>query len=327
MIILSEQEIKQHYRMSDAYMDLKNGIVAMQKEQIESPLRTVIDIPEFEGSALYMPSADFSAQTTAAKVVTIFPQNPQIGKPTTQGVLLLSDATNGEHICLMDASYLTRLRTGGLSAIGTNKLAKKDVKVLGAIGTGEMAFEQVLGVLEVRPIEEIILFNRTKEKAEQFKQRLEEFGLKQQVHVVTNVDELVTSVDIINCATRSNDPVFSGKLLKPGTHINGVGSYLPHMREVDLATIQKVDKLIVDDLHGAKEEAGELIHAAKETDWDFSQIIGELKTIDINDDLIRTSDEEITFFKSVGAAYFDLIVANGTYKQMKKINIGQQVQL
>src|SRR5699024_8748884 len=184
LIILSEEEIQKNYGMHDAYQDMKNGIIAMQQGAIKNPFRTVIDIPDYEGSALYMPSADFSEQTTATKVVTIFPQNPQVDKPTTQGVLLLSDATNGEHICLMNASYLTRLRTGALSAVGTNKLARKDSKVLGAIGTGGMAFEQVLGVLEVRPIEEIILFNRTKKRAELFKEKLEEFGVTQNIQIV-----------------------------------------------------------------------------------------------------------------------------------------------
>lgn len=327
MIILSEQEIQKNYYMSDAYKDLQKGIIAMQQGKIYNPPRTVIDFPDYEGSALYMPSADLSRETSATKVVTIFPHNPQHGKPTTQGVLLLSDATNGEHVCLMGASYLTRLRTGGLSAIGTNKLARKDSKVLGVIGTGGMAFEQVLGVLEVRPIEQILLFNRTKEKAEQFKIRLEKFGISKEIIVLSNVDELVNKADIINCATRSNDPVFNGSLLKEGTHINGVGSYLPHMREVDLMTIQKCSKIIVDDLHGAKEEAGELIHAAKVSDWDFSDIYGELKAVDMNDELVRTSDVEITFFKSVGAAYFDLIVANGTYQKAKALNIGRKIDI
>lgn len=327
MIILSEEIIQKHYGMDEAYQDLQKGIIAMQKGAIENPFRTVIDVPEYEGSALYMPSADFSEQKTATKVVTIFPQNPQAGKPTTQGVLLLSDATNGDHVCLMNASYLTRLRTGGLSAIGTNKLARKNAKVLGVIGTGAMAFEQVLGVLEVRSIEEIVLYNRTKERAQQFEEQLKQFGVKQSIRIVSNVDDLVVQADIINCATRSNDPVFDGKLLRPGTHINGVGSYLPSMREVDLTTIQKADKIIADDLHGVKEEAGEFIYAARETDWTFENIYGELKEIEMSDTLIRESDAEITFFKSVGAAYFDLIVANGTYKKASTLNIGQQVQL
>src|SRR5690625_6135146 len=118
-------------------------------------MRTVMEIKEHEASALYMPSADTSENKSATKVVTIFPKNPLINKPTTQGVLSLSDASNGEHLSTMDASYLTRLRTGALSAIGTHKLAREDANVRGVIGTGAMAFEQYLGVLEVLNIEQI----------------------------------------------------------------------------------------------------------------------------------------------------------------------------
>lgn len=327
MIILSEEQIKANYGIKEAYADIKKGIIAMQEGKITNPFRTVLDFPDYEGSALYMPSADFTEQRTATKVVTIFPQNPKVNKPTTQGVLLLSDATNGEHVCLMNASYLTRLRTGALSAVGTAKLSRKDAKVLGAIGTGGMAFEQVLGVLEVRDIESILLFNRTIEKAQTFKQKLIDFGITQPIKVLDNVDDLVRNADVINCATRSETPVFDGDLLHPGTHVNGVGSFLPHMREVDQTTIEKTSFIVVDDLHGVKEEAGEFIHADKTTNWSFDDIFGELQELDMNDELLRTTNQEITFFKSVGAAYFDLIVANGTYNKAIKQGVGQPVEL
>lgn len=329
LLILSEKEIQQHYVMKDAYEDMKRGIIAMQHGDILNPFRTVIDIPDYDGSALYMPSADFSEQKTATKVVTIFPHNPQTGRPTTQGIMLLSDATNGEHVCMMNASYLTRLRTGALSAIGTKKLARKNAQILGVIGTGGMAFEQVLGVLEVRDMEKILLFNRTEARAYEFKQRLQAFGVTLPIQVVKRVDELVQTADIINCATRSNDPVFDGKGLLPGTHINGVGSYLPTMREVDVATIERSSIIVVDDMEGIKEEAGELIHAdhSKNSKWAFADIYGELTSLEMNEEVLRTADDEITFFKSVGAAYFDLIVANGTYKKAQALGLGQTIKL
>src|SRR5699024_6844610 len=193
-------------------------------------------------------------------------------KPTTQGVLLLSDASNGEHVSVMNASYLTRLRTGALSAIGTNKLARRDAKVLGVIGTGAMAFEQVLGVLQVRPIERIVLYNPTEAKAYAFKERLIAFNVEIPIEIVKTSDDILAESDIINCSTRSNEPVFNGELLREGTHVNGVGSFLPHMKEVDLETIKKANYIVVDDLESVKEEAGELIYAAEETDWSFDHV-------------------------------------------------------
>lgn len=313
--------------MHDAYNDLIKGIIRYQQGKINNPGRTVMEFEEHEASALYMPSADTSENKSATKVVTIFPKNPLVNKPTTQGVILLSDASNGEHLSIMNASYLTRLRTGALSAIGTNKMARQDARVLGVIGTGAMAFEQVLGVLEVRSIERIVLYNPTEAKAHAFKERLINFGVELPIEIVQTSDDILAESDIINCSTRSNEPVFNGELLREGTHVNGVGSFLPHMREVDLETINKADYIVVDDLESVKEEAGELIYAAAETDWSFEKVHGELADLEMNDDLIRTNDNEITFFKSVGTAYFDLIVGSGIYNKALKLNVGQNIEI
>lgn len=327
MLILSEEEIQQNYVMKDAIRDVRAGLTAKNNGLIENPQRIVIEVPEYEASSLNMPSVDLSNNMFSMKVVTIFPQNPKLGKPTTQGVLLLSDATTGEHKCLMDASFLTRLRTGALSGIGTEKLSREDSRVLGVIGTGGMAFEQVLAMLEVRDIETMVLFNRTEATAHEFKKKLNDFGVEIPMTVVDDVKEVMAQADIVCCSTRSTDPVFDGNDLRAGTHINGVGSYLPTMREVDLTTIQKASKIVVDDLASIKEEAGELLYAEKESDWSFSDVYGELRDIHDHDGLVRENEEEITFFKSVGTAYFDLVVAIGTYKKAVELGIGQKVKL
>lgn len=327
MLILSETDIQKNYFMEDALADLKRGLISKKAGSVTSPHRTVLDIPKYDASTLYMPSADLSQEVASVKVVSIFPENPAKGGQTTQGVLMLTDAKNGEHICMMNASYLTRLRTGALSGIGTEKLARTNSRVLGVIGTGAMAFEQVLGVLEVREIDRILLFNRTLEKAEKFKEKLIEFGVHQKIVFVQTVDEVVHSADIICCSTRSNEPVFNGSLLTNGTHINGVGSYLPQMREVDIVTIRRASKIIVDDLAGVKREAGELIHANKESDWRFSDIYAELSDLSDDGHLLREAEEEITFFKSVGAAYFDLVVAKGIYRKAKEMGFGNEMEM
>lgn len=326
MLLISDNDIKQNYLMADALKDLKKGLLSKNKGLIMSPQRTVLGFPDYDASALYMPSADLVNNISAIKIVSIFPHNPKEGKSTTQAVLVLTDTTNGEHLCTMSATYLTRLRTGALSGSATDKLARKRSTTLGVIGTGEMAFEQVLGVLEVRDITHIYLYNRTSKKAQIFKQKLIDFGVAKDIEVVDSVNEVVENVDIICCSTRSKDPVFNGSILKDGTHINGVGSYLPNMREVDLTTIQRASKIVVDDLHGIKEEAGELIYAHNKGDWNFSNIHSELCEI-TEDKQIRETDDEITFFKSVGAGYFDLIIAIGVYKKMQLLKMGSNVPL
>lgn len=327
MKIINEQQIQQSYKMSDAIEDVTALLHAKQQGKIDNPHRTVIDFPERQASALYMPSADKQEELAGVKVVTIFPDNPKQGQPTTQGVILLSDATNGEHVAMMTASYLTRLRTGALSAIATDHLARKDSRVLAVIGTGAMAFEQVLGVLEVRDIETILLFNRTEEKAVRFKEQLEAFGVQVCIEIAKSAKQAVEAADVIACATRSTEPVFDGNDLKPGTHINGVGSYLPHMREMDETTIARADKIVADDLAGVQGEAGELIHAANAGNWSFDQLHAELTELATGQRSGRETDEEITFFKCVGAAYFDLAVAKGVYRKAQNHYFGTSVEL
>lgn len=329
MKIINEKEIKNCYLMSDAIQDVREILAAMTAVKVNSPHRTVIEFPSRSASVLYMPSADQAKEIASVKIVSIFPENPSQGMPTTQGAMLLTDTSNGEHIALMNASYLTRLRTGALSGIATDLLAKKDTKVLTVTGTGAMAFEQVLGVLEVRSLEKIHLVNPTLSKAASFGERLRDMGVKQTitVHSIDNLSSIVQQADVICCSTRSETPVFDGNDIQPGTHVNGVGSYLPHMREVDPTFISRCDKIVVDDLAGVREEAGELIHADASGNWSFKDIHGELKEVETNQVPSRETDQEITFFKCVGAAYFDLAVGQGVYQKAKQHNIGMSVEL
>ncbi|MFS0689259.1 ornithine cyclodeaminase family protein [Sporosarcina sp. 179-K 8C2 HS] len=329
MLIINEREIQTTYGMKEAMHDVEQILRAKAEDKIANPHRTVIEFPQHSASVLYMPSADLVNEMATIKTVTIFPDNPAIGKPTTQGVILVTDAKNGEHLAMMNASYLTRLRTGALSGLATDRLARKDATVLTVIGTGAMAFEQVLGVLAVRPISKMLLVNPTTTKAEHFKERLLAFGIDEniQIEIMDNVSEAVSQAHIICCSTRSNTPVFDGNDVKPGTHVNGVGSYLPHMREMDFTFIQRCSKIVTDDVAGVKEEAGELIHANEQPDWSFDDLHGELMDVIVGTADGRTAENEITFFKSVGAAYFDLAVAQGVYRKALEAGIGIEVEV
>lgn len=329
MIILNEKTIMENYLIDQAIKDIQATLEHLVDGKINSPMRTVIEFPESDASVLYMPSTDTVDALMAMKVVTIFPNNPAKNMPTTQGIVLVSDAKDGRHLATMNASYLTRLRTGAISGLATDKLAKKETKTLTMVGTGGMAFEQALGVLAVRDIEEIYLFNPTRSKAEVFKEKLYDYGVNQKmpIHIVDNVSDAVKVADVICCSTRSTTPVFDASDLKAGTHVNGVGSYLPHMREVSYEFIQKASKIVVDDFDGVKHEAGELIHANQQTGWDFEKIHGELKQLATGQIAARENDQEITFFKSVGAAYYDLAVAIGMYKVAAEKEIGQVVEI
>lgn len=325
MIILNQEQIKSIYTINEAIKDVQETLLAKVQNKVQSPHRTVLDFPEKSATSLYMPSAE--SNVAAVKVVTIFPDNPSKGMPTTQGIIVLTSTENGEHLSVMNASYLTRLRTGAMTALATDKLAKKDSKCLTVVGTGAMAFEQTIGVLAIRNIETIILFNRTKEKAITFAENLKQFGVDAIIEIADDVNDAVSRADIICCSTKSTSPVFNGEYLKKGTHVNGVGSYLPHMHEIDRTTILQASKIVVDDIHGAKDEAGELIEADQSGVWSFDNIYGELESLVSGELVGRENDEEITFFKSVGASYYDLAVAKGVYNKALKEGKGLSIEV
>ncbi|MEK4284128.1 MULTISPECIES: ornithine cyclodeaminase family protein [Ureibacillus] len=327
MILLNEKQIKSIYKMEEALKDVEEMLIAKHENKVLAPIRTVLEFPEKNASSLYMPSADLEHHVASVKVVTIFPDNPAKGLPTTQGIIVLTSTENGEHLAVMNASYLTRLRTGAMTGLATKKLAIQNAKVLTIVGTGRMAFEQALGVMAVRKIEKILLFNRSKEKAFQFKQQLIEQGVTASIEIVEDVNEAVSESDIICCATNSTTPVFDGKYLKSGAHINGVGSYLPQMFEIDRTTILRASKIVVDDLEGVMEEAGELIDANNSGEWSFEDVHGELELLVSGKIAPRESEEEITFFKSVGASYYDLAVAKGVYYKALEHRIGTIIDL
>ncbi|BAH17059.1 frameshiftedornithine cyclodeaminase [Macrococcoides caseolyticum JCSC5402] len=167
MQFYSDEAIEEVYKMRHAIEDVKSILNDLNDDKIIMKERTVLEVPGTHNTMLYMPCINTKSNYSILKTISIFPENTS--KPVSQGVTLLSDLTDGQHIANLESSYLTRLRTGAMSAIATDKLAKQDAEVLCVIGTGGMAFEQVLGVIEVRNIKTMNLYNRTYEKAKDFK--------------------------------------------------------------------------------------------------------------------------------------------------------------
>lgn len=327
MLILGEDQIRSFYGMREAIRDLTPALRAEHAGQVQNPPRLVLDVPEREASALYMPSAIGGLGAVGCKVVTVFPQNPARSLPTIQGVTLLTEADTGQHVALLSASYLTRLRTGALTGIAAHHLARAQASRLGVIGTGGMALEQIRAVQEVRPLTELRLFNRTAAKAAALAEELRPELPGVDIQVSPSAEALVEASDMVVAATQSSTPVFSGGALQPGTFLSGIGSYLPSMREVDETTIRRADKVVLDTLEGTRHEAGELIHAEQQGFWSFTQAHSDLAGVVAGARAGRETEAEIIFFKCVGAAYFDLAVTLGAYHEAQRQGLGTEVQL
>ena len=154
------------YSMKDCLKDVEEAFRAHQEGKTDTPVRIALSAGTGEAATLYMPSFVEPADSMGIKIVSVFPDNPQRGRPAIQGITLLTDAETGEHLAVMDATYLTVLRTGAISGVAAKHLARKDARVCALLGAGAQAVGQIQAVMEVRDLAEIRLWNRTREKAE-----------------------------------------------------------------------------------------------------------------------------------------------------------------
>ena len=237
------------------------------------------------------------------KIVTVVSGNPGRGLPLIHGFYLYCDRETGVPTATLDGSALTTLRTPAASALAADMVARPDATSLGIFGTGVQAAGHVEAVLAVRPgIEAVVVCGRTPEQGEAFAVSVD---AGDRTVAAATADE-VAACDVVCGCTSSTEPVVPTAAVRPGTHVNLVGSYSTARREVDDDLVAAAT-VFVDEREAAAEEAGELIHAAA-GDWSFDRIAGDLAEL-ATGQVGRTADDEITLFKSVGLAVEDVVVA------------------
>jgi alanine dehydrogenase len=303
--------------VSGAFAELSNGTAVL-------PLRTAIAPPD--GLSLYMPAYLKEMQALACKVVTVYKNNPSLHNlPTTIGKVLLQDPVTGNVICIMDGGYLTAVRTGAASGVATQLLARKDDgQVAGIFGAGVQAKMQLWAVAEARKLSKAIVYDLSDEAVAKF---IAEMGPKLNLEIVkaASSEEMLTA-DIIVTATSSNTPLFDGNKVKEGAHINGIGSHSPGARELDSAIVKR-SKFVGDSLEACFKEAGDLIIPVNAGEIPKEHFYAELGEIITGKKPGRTSETEITLFKSNGLAIQDAATAKLVYEKAREKGIGNSVEL
>lgn len=329
VLFLSEEDIRGIYTMRECLQDVELAFRYHMDGKTVTPVRTAIEHKKYGATTLYMPSYIEAADYVAVKVVSIFPQNHAKGLKALQGVILLTEAKTGQHVAVMDATYLTVLRTGASSGVATKYLAREEAASCAVLGCGAQSIGQIQAMMEVRSLRELHLYNRTREKAEQLMATVRSLYPQWdgQIHIAETADQAVEAADIVITSTKSTEPLFDGSRLKQGAHINAIGAYLPHMREVDLTTLLRSSKIVVDTLEGAEHEAGDLLIPIERGEWSFAQLHGELGDIITGRKQGRQTADEITLYKSVGIGFLDTVVAQAVYQRAKASNLGIEVHL
>ncbi len=324
MLLLNRDEIKRVFTMKDAIEADKLAYSIFSKRKSISPLRTNIESQNEQGNILFMPGYIDEIGVAGLKIVSVFPNNPQKGLPSTPGTVLLVDDKTGMVNCILDGTYVTELRTGAATGAAVSLLAKKGSKTGSLIGTGgqaESQFDAIIAGCET--IKEIRVFSRNKEKRDAFvKKMTEKYSDKIKIISSFSSDEAIDDADIIVLATTSNTAVINGDKVKKGALISGIGSYMPNMHEIDEKTLLKSDKIFFDSKEAVLSEAGCIITplskgiiSEKNFTGDIGQVInGEIKG--------RESDDEIIVFKSVGISTQDIVTGKAIYEKALEKSVG-----
>ena len=265
-----------------------------------------IPVPGEEDQTLLLMPAWDAGKSVGIKIVTITPGNGGRNLPAVQGIYLLLDGLTGAPKALMDGKCLTVRRTAAASALAASYAARKDASVHLMVGAGALSRPLIEAHRAVRPITRSLLWARDSAKAQAAVAEMAKAGLK--VEAVKDLEAAVRQADIVSTGTLSREPLVKGAWLKPGTHLDLVGAFLPDMRESDDEAVRKAT-VFVDTREGALKEAGDIVQAIKSGALTEARIAADLFDLARGKHVGRKSEDEITLFKSVGTAIEDLAAA------------------
>ena len=217
ILILKESDISSMITMSDIIEADKEALSIYSSQKSNIPLRSNLDIPEYKGQCLFMNGYAAPAKALGVKIVSVYPENINKNLTSVPATMVLVDAETGMVNSLIDGTYLTRLRTGAISGLATDILARKDSKIFALFGTGGQAVTQLEAVLTVRKIEEVRVFDLFKDRAQEFAKKMsEKFSKKFNVKIIAaeSSDKAVENADIITTVTTSKKPVFDASKVK-----------------------------------------------------------------------------------------------------------------
>jgi alanine dehydrogenase len=314
---ISEAEVRSVLTMSMA-IDAVEEISRKQAsgEVIVHPRRR-FELPS-GGFFHYMAAADFKAGYLAMKQYTY-------ARGKLRFLVPLYEVATGDLLALIEADYMGQLRTGAASGVATRYLARPDARVAAIIGTGGQAKTQLEAIAAIRKLESVRAYGRDPERREKFAEEMTK-RLGVPVTAAASVSAAVRGADIVCTATTTSQPIVSGADLSNGAHINAIGANHAHKRELDDEAVASADVIVVDSVEQSRQEAGDLIIAFKgdEVCWTGVKKLSDVVAAKTSG---RTSDGEVTLFKSNGIASWDLAVAMKVYALAREKGLGRELPL
>ncbi len=316
--ILSATDVRAALPMPKAIDAMRHAYSQLSADKVTAPPRQHLSTDK--GVTLIMPAYLPERSEFGIKVVSVYDDNPNLNLPRIIATVLVLDPATGIPKAFMDGASLTAIRTGAGGGVAADLLARQGAKKVGLFGAGVQARAQLQAVMTVRDIACVNLVSRTQASAQQLATEISGWTDAPEVNLVSTPQEVVGDADIVICATTSATPLFDGKDLRPGTHITAVGTFVPEKREVDTTTIRRSDRIVVDSREACAEEAGDLIIPNAEIDAEIGEIVN-------GDKPGRGSDNEITFFKSVGVAVQDAVAASVVLAEAEAKALGTLIEM
>ena len=312
MLSVKDHEIRSLVSMSDVINCMEQSFSDFYDGLFTMPQRSTMEVEG--GTVLSMPCYRKKGKYFTIKVVSVFQPSTKIQSKMIQSSIFIFNSKDGSLKACFDGDEITAMRTGAASGVATKFFAAPKSKSLAIFGTGAQAYTQVEAMMCVRPIGKIFVFSKNLKSSKTFSNSVSEILT---VNATPGILKNLKEADIICTATPSKKELFNLSNLKEGVHINAIGSFKSDMIEIS-SDIIKNSKIIVDSVISSKKEAGDLIQAEKNSNWEYENIFAELGSITKNKKYHKEYIEQNSLFKSVGLGFQDLALTELLLKRIDK---------
>jgi ornithine cyclodeaminase len=321
MLVITAAEVEALLPMPAAIAAMRSAMVQVSQHRTVLPLRQFMAIPEAPGKLAVMPGYIADPPLFGVKTVAKYAHPPGSPHGSHVGIVQLFDAETGLLLAIIEGGSLTAIRTAAASALATEALARPDATRLAIIGTGEQARRHVTAMAAVRPIAHVTVWGRSAAHALAFAARLD-----LPATAAASVKSAVADADIVCTTTPAAEPILFGASLRPGTHVNLVGSAIPTTAEADIGLVS-MSEFYVDYREAALAQAGELRNAIAAGVVGPGHIRGEIGEVLLGTAPGRSCADAITVYKSLGVTAQDLAAAAVVLRAARAAGVGQEIEL
>lgn len=320
-LLLTEDDVKALLSMDHLIATMESALADFSSGRVVQPLRTVIQVGPQKAFFGVMPAYIPRLPALGAKMVTVFASNAERNLPTHLATISLFDPETGALLALVDGRYITEARTGAVSAVSVNYLAKPDAGVLALIGSGVQARSHLEAIDRVRQLQDVRVWSPSAERRNAFATDMASH-VAAPLRAVATAEEAVRGASIVVLVTSAREPVVRSEWIADGAHICAVGACRPDQREMDAALVAR-GELWVDSREAALSEAGDILLAIKDGVIDQNHIAGELGTF--VESASRRKDDRLTIFKSLGMGVEDVATAHLALMKARQAGRGQMI--